>query len=343
MRAVVIERHGGPEVVTLRGDLPQPAAGPGEVVVAVRAAALNHLDIWVRNGMPGMAVALPHILGSDGAGVVAEVGAGVTGVRVGEAVVINPSAGCGGCEFCRAGEESQCIRYGILGENRPGTFAEQVAVAADHVHPLPAGLSFTEAAAFPLVFLTAWRLLVTKGKIRAGQDVLIHGIGGGVASAALLIARLHGCRTLVTSSSPQKLAKARELGADFTVNYRQEDVAEAVTRFTGKRGVDVVLDTVGAATWRTSLETVRKGGRIVTCGATSGPHPETDIQRIFWKQLTICGSTMGTPEEFRQLWRTFDQGRLRPLIDTVYPLAQIGEAQARMERGEQFGKLVVTF
>lgn len=342
MRAVIIEKHGGPEVVQVRKDVPEPSRGEGEVLVQIKAAALNHLDLWVRQGLPGMPVAFPHILGSDGAGVIAEADPGTSGLKVGDPVVINPSVGCGRCEFCRAGEESECIRYGILGENLPGTMAELAAVRADHVHPLPRGLSFEEGAAFSLVFLTAWRLLVTKGRIHAGQDILIHGGGGGVATAALLIARLHGCRVLVTSSSGEKLARARELGADHVINYREQDVAAEVARFTGKRGVDVVLDNVGAATWRISIETVRKGGRIVTCGATTGPHPETDIQRIFWKQMTICGSTMGSAEEYRQVWRLFDQGRLHPVIDAVYPLEKIREAQARMEKAQQFGKIVMT-
>lgn len=342
MRAIVIEKHGGPEVLQVRSDLPEPVAGPGQVTVRIRAAALNHLDIWVRQGLPGMPVSFPHILGSDGAGVVEDVGPGVAGFRAGDPVVINPSLGCGCCEFCRAGEESQCIDYGILGENRPGTFAEKIAVAADHVHSIPRGLSFEQAAAFPLVYLTAWRLLVSKGRIRAGEDVLIHGIGGGVASAALLIAVLHGCRVLVTSSVEEKLRRALALGAALAINYRGQDVAAEVARQTGRRGVDLALDNVGVATWHTSIEAVRKGGRIVTCGATTGPHPETDIQRIFWKQLTICGSTMGTPDEFRQVWRLFDQGRLQPVVDSVHPLEEVVRAQQRMERGEQFGKIVLS-
>lgn len=342
MRAVMIDRHGGPEVLNLRGDLPVPTPQAGEVAVDIRAAALNHLDIWVRRGLPGMPVKLPHILGSDGAGTVGATGLGTDGLRVGDAVVLNPSVGCRRCEFCLSGQESQCVDFGILGENRPGTFADRVVVRADHVHPLPRGLSFEQGAAFPLVFLTAWRLLVTKGRIRAGQDVLLHGIGGGVASAALLIARLHGCRVLVTSSSAEKLDRALEMGAEVAIDYRNQDVAAEVARHTGKRGVDVVLDNVGAATWQTSIEAARKGGCIVTCGATTGPHPQTDLQRIFWKQLTICGSTMGTPDEFRQVWRLFDQGLLKPMIDSVWPLEEIRRAQQKMERGEQFGKLVLT-
>ena len=338
MKAIFFTQHGGNEVLQY-GDRPDPVAGAGEVRVAMRAAALNHLDVFVRNGIPN--VPLPQIPGADGAGVVDAVGEGVTGVAVGDRVLLQPGLFCGVCEFCRAGEQSTCVAYKMLGEHTAGTFAERVVVPARNVFPIPAGLSFEQAAAFPLAYQTAWRMVVGRAAVRAGESVLIHGVGGGVAWAALEIAVLAGARVVATTSDEAKAARAREAGAELVVNYRTEDVAQVIRRHTAKRGVDVVVDMVGEATWTTSVRAAAKGGRIVTCGATSGPHPIEDIRLIFWKQLSILGSTMANDHEFRALYAAVAAGRLRPRVDQVFPLSQAVRAYARMESGEQHGKIVL--
>ena len=338
MKAIFFAQHGGSEVLQY-GDRPDPAAGPGEVRVSVRAAALNHLDVFVRNGIPN--VPLPQIPGADGAGIVDSVGEGVTGVAVGDRVLIQPGLSCGACEFCRGGEQSICVSFGILGEHTAGTFAELVVVPARNVFPIPEGLSFAQAAAFPLAYQTAWRMVVGRAAVRPGETVLIHGVGGGVAWAALEIAMLCGARVFATTSGEVKAGRAREAGAELVVNYRSEDVAQAIRRHTAKRGVDVVVDMVGEATWMTSVRSAAKGGRIVTCGATSGPGPREDIRLIFWKQLSILGSTMSNDREFRALYAVVAAGGLRPRVDRVIPLSQAAEGYRLMEAGEQHGKIVL--
>lgn len=341
MKAMVIRAHGGADVLGV-ADVPAPSAAAGEVVVAVRAAALNHLDIWVRKGRPGLALRFPHVLGSDASGVVAQVGAGVEGLRPGEEVMLYPGLACGRCEFCRRGEASECPSFGILGLSRPGTFAERVAVPAECVYPKPAHLDFAEAAALCLAHLTAFRMLATRARLRPGETVLIHGIGGGVALAALQIAKLAAARVIVTSSSDEKLQRAMQLGADFAINYRDEpDVAQAVRGLTGGRGADVVVDTVGAATWPIDLAAVRRGGRIVLCGVTTGAVAETPLSLLYWNQLTILGSTMGSYEDFRLMVSAVAAAGLKPVIDRILPLAEGPAAQARMESGDQFGKIVL--
>ncbi len=322
------------------GEGPPPEPGPGEVRVGVRCAALNHLDLFVVHGMPGVPISLPHVPGADGAGVVEALGPGVDTVAVGDEVVFDPGISCGTCELCHRGEQSLCVRFGVLGEHRNGTFAEAVVVQAASLAPRPPHLSWEEAAALPLAHLTAWRMLFTRGRLRAGECVLIHGVGGGVALACLQLAHLAGARVLVTSRSPEKLRRAAELGADETIPAG-DDVAREVRRLTGRRGVDVVVDSVGAATWAQSLKAAAKGGRIVTCGATTGPNPAEEIRLIFWNHLSILGSTMGSREDFRSLMAAVGQHRLRPVVDSVMPLADGREALARMERGEQFGKIVL--
>jgi NADPH:quinone reductase-like Zn-dependent oxidoreductase len=341
VRAVVIERHGGPEVLRL-ADLPLPEPGAGEVRVRLMAAALNHLDLWVRRGIPGVELPMPHVPGADGAGVVDAVGAGVAEWAPGDAVYIQPGLFCGACEFCLQGEESLCVRYRLLGEHVTGTLAEHVVVPAVNLYRKPHGLDWVTAAAFPLVTQTAWRLVVTAGELKAGESVLIHGVGGGVSSAALQIARYAGAFVYVTSSSREKLDRAIALGADVAIDYTREDVPARIRELTAKRGVDLVVDNVGEATWRASIECARRGGRIVTCGATTGREAATPIPRIFWKQLTIRGSTMSNRREFARVSRLVIGGRIRPVIDTTFPLDQAPEAFARMERGDQFGKIVVT-
>jgi NADPH:quinone reductase-like Zn-dependent oxidoreductase len=341
MRAAVIHAYGGTERVTV-ADVPRPQVqGPRDVVVALHAAALNHLDLFVLGGLPGVRHAFPHVLGGDGAGVVAAVGAEVTRVAVGDRVLLDPGVSCGRCDFCRDGEQSMCDTYGLLGEHLPGTLAEAVRVPEANCWTIPSQVSFTAAAAYPLAFLTAWRMLSTKARLRAGETVLIWGIGGGVALAALAIAKRSGARAIVTSSSDDKLARARALGADETVNHATQDVAKEVRRLTDKRGADVVVDSVGAATWETSLRAVRRLGRVVTCGGTSGPMLQTDVRRLFWHQFTIMGSTMGNRREFEAIVGLLARGELAPVVDSVVPLAETRAAFERMARGGQFGKLVV--
>jgi NADPH:quinone reductase-like Zn-dependent oxidoreductase len=341
MRAAVIHAHGELDCVQVE-DMPQPEPVAGEVVVEVRSAGLNHLDIWVRKGRKGVELPMPHILGSDAAGVVAQIGADVGDVKVGDEVIINPGLSCGRCEYCNRGEESLCASFGIVGLNRPGTFAEYVAVPAANVAPKPAHLSFDEAGAFVLSYLTAWRMLMTRAELKTGQTVLIHGIGGGVALCALNLAKITGAEVIVTSSSDEKLARAAEIGADHTINYNVvEDVAVYVKELTNGRGVDVIIDTVGAATWPIDFSAVCRGGKIVLCGVTTGPEAPTNLQSLYWNQLTVMGSTMGSNEDFRQMLMAVSAARLKPVIDCIQPLAEIQSAMQRMESAQQFGKIVV--
>ena len=341
MKALAFNEFGGPEKLRLQ-DVPDPKAAPGEVVVRVRACALNHLDIFVREGVPALKTPLPFWTGCDIAGDVAEVGPDVTGLRVGDRVCVNPNLTCGRCEFCIQGEDSLCVRYGIVGEHLPGGLAELVAVSAENVLPLPAHVSYEHAASFILTNMTAWRMVVTQARVRPGEDVLILGVGGGVSSTAVQIAKLCGARVLVTSSSDAKLERARQLGADVSINYAKEDWESAVYEKTAKRGVDVVLENVGAQTWKQSLRSLRKGGRLVTCGATTGPIVETDIRIVFWKQIHIIGSTMANRREFNDVMRLFFAGRLKAIVDEIVPLKDGAAAQRRLAEGRQFGKIVLT-
>ena len=341
MKALAFNEFGGPGKLRLQ-DVPDPKAAPGEVLVRVRACALNHLDIFVREGIPALKTPLPFWTGCDIAGDVAEVGPDVTGLRVGDRVCVNPNLTCGRCEFCIQGEDSLCVRYGILGEHRPGGLAELVVVSAENVLPLPAHVSYEHAASFILTNMTAWRMVVTQARVRPGEDVLILGVGGGVSSAAVQIAKLCGARVLVTSSSDAKLERARQLGADVSINYAKEDWESAVYEKTAKRGVDVVLENVGAQTWKQSLRSLRKGGRLVTCGATTGPIAETDIRIVFWKQIHIIGSTMANRREFNDVMRLFFAGRLKAIVDEIVPLKDGAAAQRRLAEGRQFGKIVLT-
>jgi NADPH:quinone reductase-like Zn-dependent oxidoreductase len=338
MKAVFFRRHGGNEVLEY-GDWPAPRPGPGEVVVGIRAAAANHLDIFVRNGIPN--VPLPQVPGADGSGVVEELGPGVSGLTPGDRVLIQPGLFDNVCEFCRAGEQSLCVKFRIVGEHGPGTFAEKAVVPARNLFPIPEKLSFEQAAAFPLSYQTAWRMIVGRGGVRPGDTVLIHGVGGGVAWAALEIALLTGARVIATTSSEAKAVEAREAGAELVIDYSAEDVGEAVRSHTGKRGVDVVVDSVGEKTWMTSLKAVRRGGRIVTCGATTGPNPAEEIRLIYWKGISILGSTMANDREFRALLAAVACGRLLPRIDRVLPLSRAAQAYRLLEEGRQFGKVVL--
>jgi NADPH:quinone reductase-like Zn-dependent oxidoreductase len=338
MKAIFFRAHGGNEVLEY-GDRPAPEPGAGEMRVSIRAAALNHLDIFVRNGIPD--VPLPQIPGADGAGVVDAVGAGVKGLSPGERVLLQPGLYCNACEFCRGGEQSLCVKYKLLGEHVAGTFAEQIVVPARNVFPIPEGLSFEQAAAFPLVYQTAWRMIVSRAAVRPGETVLIHGGGGGVGGATLEIALLAGARVFVTTSGEEKAARLREAGAEIVLDYGKVDVAREIRGRTGKRGVDVVVDCVGEKTWMTSLKCAANGGRIVTCGATSGPNPKEEIRLIFWKQLSILGSTMSNDREFRAMLSAVGAGKLSPRIDGVFAFSRAREAYERMENGDHHGKIIL--
>ena len=341
MKAVRIHEHGGVETLRYE-DAPEPKlATATDAIVKLRAASLNHIDIWNRRGLTGVKIAFPHILGGDGAGTVAELGAQVNNIKVGDAVCLYPPRGCGRCEFCAIDRELMCLHLRVLGERDDGTYAEYVRVPARNCFPVPAGMSFEEAAAFPLVYVTVWRMLQTNARLKPGEHLLILGIGGGVATAALQLAASVGAHILVTSSSDEKLDKARSLGAEHGINYRKADFVQEVRRITAKRGVDVVLDCVGGDSWAKSLASLAKGGRLVTCGATTGAHPATDIQRIFWNHLKIFGSTLGDRAEFRDVLNFMTASRTKPVIDRVFPLRDAASAQRRMDEGKQFGKLVL--
>jgi len=338
MKAVFFEKHGGAEVLQY-GDRPTPEPGPGQVRLAIRAASLNHLDLFVRNGIPD--VPLPQVPGADGAGVVDAVGPGVADLSPGDRVLVQPGLYDSTCEFCRKGEQCLCPRFQIVGEHVPGTFAEFVVLPARNFFSIPPRLSFEQAAAFPLVYQTAWRMIVGRAAVRAGETVLVHGAGGGVGGAAVEIALLSGARVLATTSGEEKAKRLREQGAELVVDYTKEDVARAVRAHTGKRGVDVVVDSVGEKTWMMSLRAAAKGGRIVTCGATSGPNPKEEIRLIFWNHLSILGSTMANDAEFRAMLSAVAAGRLAPRVDRVFPLSKAREAYALMEEGRQHGKIVL--
>jgi zinc-binding alcohol dehydrogenase/oxidoreductase len=315
MKAIRIHEDGGPDVLRFE-DAPEPEPREGEVLVELRAASLNHLDVWVRKGMPS--VPKPRILGADGAGVIA---------GTGERVVINPAIISNG-------------KMHIVGETMDGTHAERIALPRAYLHPIPDGLSFEEAAAFPLVFLTAYRMLVTRARLQQGEWVLIWGIGGGVATAALAVAKALGAHAIVTSSSDEKLERARGLGADAVVNHATGDVVAAVKEQTGG-GAHVIVDDVGDATWKRTLEAARAEARVVVCGATTGPNPPAALHRIWWKQLSILGSSMGTPEDFQGVYDLIAAGKARPVVDRVFPLAEARAAHERLEAGEQLGKIVL--
>jgi NADPH:quinone reductase-like Zn-dependent oxidoreductase len=341
MLAVTIRAHGGPEQVLI-DDVPRPAApGPRDVVVALKAAALNHLDLFVLRGLPGVPPVFPHVMGADGAGVVEAVGADVTTVKPGDRVVLNPGISCRACEYCRAGEHSLCTSFRLLGEHLPGTFAEAIGVPEENVAVIPARVPWPEAAAFPLTFLTAWRMVNSRAAVRPGEAVLIWGIGGGVALAALAVAKQRGARVFATSSSDEKLERARALGADVTLNHTAVDVPREVRALTGKRGADVVIETAGEATWDRSLRALARGGRLVTCGATTGPSVSLDVRRLFWHQHAVLGSTMGNGAEFREVVGLLVDGALRPVVDSVVPVREARTAFERMASGRQFGKLVL--
>jgi NADPH:quinone reductase-like Zn-dependent oxidoreductase len=342
MRALCLTAPGGPDHLAVLEVAPPLLRSPTDVRVGVRAAALNHLDLWVATGAPGVPVPpYPHIVGTDAAGVVLETGAAVQHVRPGDRVLVNPGVSCGECGPCRDGEEPFCRHFGVLGEHRPGTAAEEIVLPGRNVLPITGQWSWAEAAAFPLSTLTAWRMLTTRARLVAGEQLLIWGVGGGAAVAALQIGRHLGARVAVTSSSDAKLERARALGAELALNHATNpDIPAAVKQHFGS-GAHVVADSVGSATWQRSLKVLRPGGRLVTCGATTGPFVDLDLRRLFWFQWSLLGSTMGTSREFADVVALGDRGLLRPPVDGIFPLDQALEAYRRMANGQQFGKLVL--
>lgn len=341
MRAAIFRQHGGPEVIEC-GTMPEPTPGPGEVLVQLKAAALNHLDKFVRVGWPGLKLALPHITGSDGAGVVAAAGAGVSGWAAGDRVALNANVGCGACPACLAGHDNWCDHWHLLGETLPGLAAEWAVVPARQLFRLPAAVSFEKAAAAGLVYQTAWHSLITRGGLRAGETVLVVGAAGGVNTASIQIAKLAGATVYAVGSEARKLAVARDAGADVLIDRSQVEWGKEVFRLTGRRGVDVVVDNVGAATMPLSVRAVRKGGRVLTVGNTSGPKIDLDNRYLFSRHVTVIGSTMGTLADYATVMGLVCAGRLAPQIDTILPLAEVRAAHERLERGEVFGKLVLS-
>lgn len=341
MKAVAITAHGGIDQLKLL-DLPKPEPGPDDVIINVKAVALNRLDIWVREGLPGLKLDMPFTLGSDVAGVIDSVGANVGGFRAGQRVTINPGWWDTTCEFCLRGDHSLCVNFKIYGEHLPGGYAEFMRVPARNVIAMPDDFTFIEACAAPLAFLTAWRALITRGRLRPGEDVVILGAGSGVSTAAIQIAKYAGARVFATSHSDEKLERARALGAEVLINYATSEWEKEVFRITGKRGADVVVDSVGEATWLKSLRALCKGGRLITYGATTGPNPAEEIRLVFWKQLEIIGTTMGSQGEFMDVMKLVFQRQLKPVVDVVMPLEEAALAHERLARNEQFGKIVLT-
>ncbi len=340
MKAVVFKKHGGPEVLEYV-DAPAPVVRANEVLVEVRACALNNLDVWARKGLPGIEIKMPHILGNDVAGVVREAGELVTWVRAGDEVMLQPGVSCGHCAECLRGEDNLCPEYDILGYRRDGGYAEFIIAPGVNVIPKPQSLSWEEAAALPLVTVTAWHMLVTRARVQPGEDVLIHAAGSGVGSIGIQVARLRGARVIATAGSDEKLEKARELGADETVNYTREDWPRVVRQLTGKRGVDVVFEHTGAETWPGSIASLAKGGRLVTCGATSGYDARTDLRQVFYRHISVLGSFMGSKAELLDAMRFIERGAIRAVVDRSLPLRDARRAHELMEDRAQFGKLVL--
>ena len=340
MKAVRFHRHGGPEVLRYE-DAPDPAPGPDEALVRVKACALNHLDVWARNGLPNVDIPMPHISGSDIAGVVERAPEGEMGFAVGDEVIVNPGIGCGRCDRCLVGKDDQCKDYTIIGYGVDGGYAELVKVKRDHLIRKPAGMSFEEAASFPLVFETAYHMLATKARVGPGDTVLVLAANSGVGSAAVQVAKLFGARVIATAGDDAKMERAKALGADFVVDHYKQDVLSEARRLTDRRGVDVVVEHVGKATWGGSVKALAKGGRLVTCGATTGADVTMDLRYLFNKELTLYGSFMSGMGELLEVVKLFEQKRLKPVVDSVYPLEKAAEAQTKMEGSRHFGKIVL--
>ena len=336
-----MHRHGGVDQLVFE-DAAEPRCDDlGQAIVKLSAAALNHIDIWNRLGVTGARITMPHILGADGAGVVVDVSQRVEHVRRGDRVCLYPPTGCGHCEFCLTDRDFMCFHLRVLGERLPGTYAQYVKLPAQNCFPLPTGYSFEEAAAFPLVFITLWRMLITNARLEPGDTILILGIGGGVASASLQLAKKIGARVIVTSGRNEKLERARDLGADYGINHASKDFVQEVQSVTAGRGVDVALDSIGGEFWRKSLAVLARGGRLVTCGATTGGAPADDIAAISSKELKIYGSTLGSREEFSRVINFLNSAKIKPVVDSVFPLENAAAAQLHLENARQFGKIVL--
>ena len=342
MKAVRLHAHGGPDQLHYEETADPHSSSPHDAVVRLKAASVNRHDLSLRRGLASVPVVFPHILGSDGAGTVVAVGSEVRNVKPGDPVCLYPAISCGCCEFCSARQEHLCEQRRLLGEREDGTYAEYVSVPATNCYPMPPALTFEEAAALPLVYTTAWRMLITEARLQPGESLLILGIGGGIASATLHVAASLGTHIIVTSSSDDKLAKAEKHGARHGINYQTTDVATEVRTLTNKRGVDVVVDCVGGDGWFKSFAALAKGGRLVTCGATAGANPQADLRRVFWNHLKVFGSMAGTHEEFRQVLNFFAVARAKPILDHVFPLKDTARAHERLEAGQQFGKIVLS-
>jgi len=340
MKAIIFEKHGGPEVLKYT-DVPEPSISARDVLVSVRACALNHLDLWVRGGLPGVPIPLPHIPGSDIAGVVEKVGAEVKRASVGQRVLLAPGVSCGRCRMCLAGQDNRCPEFSNLGYIHDGGCAEFVRSPEVNCFPYPENLSWEEAAAVPLVFQTAWHMLIGRAELRPGEDVLVIGAGSGVGSAAIQIAKFFACRVIATAGSDEKLAKAKQLGADETIHHHKEKIRDSVRKLTGKRGVDVVFEHVGTAVWEDCVASLAPGGRLVTCGATTGYDAKIDLRFLFVRQLSILGSYMGTKDEFATVLKLVAAAKLKPVVDRVFPLKECRLAHEYLESGAQFGKVVV--
>ncbi|MBI5216905.1 MAG: zinc-binding dehydrogenase [Ignavibacteriae bacterium] len=339
MKAIRFHEYGNVDVLRYE-DAPTPTISPTEVLINLKAAALNHLDLWVRSGARERNIPLPHIGGSDGAGIIAEVGTAVTNVKVGDRVVISPGLGCGNCAMCLDGKDNLCSSYHVLGTKEDGTYAEYVNVPANNVVTLPSSISFEGAAAASLVFLTAWHMLVTLAKVRLGETVLVHGAGSGVGSAAIQIAKLFGAHVITTAGTDEKLAKAKQLGADEFINYKEKDFVEELRRLTEKRGVDIVFEHIGGEVFEKSILIIKKGGRLVTCGATGEFVGKLDLRYLYSRHITLLGSFMGTKSELFEVMK-FLGTKLHPVIDSVFPLSEAKEAQQRMEERKNFGKIIL--
>jgi len=340
MKAVLFHQHGGPEVLKYT-DAPDPTIRPNEVLVRVKACALNHLDLWVRRGNPNIPIPLPHIPGSDVSGEIAQIGADVTTVRVGQKVVLAPGVTCGKCSACVSGQDNRCSQFTNLGYLIDGGCAELVHAPEVNCMPYPENLTFEEAASIPLVFQTAWHMLLARAELQPGEDVLILGAGSGVGSAAIQVAKFFGARVIATAGNDEKLQKAKQLGADFLINHKTQKIHEEVRRITNKRGVDVVFEHVGTATWDDSFASLATGGRLVTCGATTGFDAKVDLRFLFSRQLSLLGSYMGTKSELHSVMRLVASGRFKPTVDRVFPLAEAAAAHAYLESSSQFGKVVL--
>ena len=341
MKAAFIQEHGNLEKIQI-GDLDAPTIGPNEVLIETKFGALNHLDIFVVRGWPGLTLNMPHVIGADGSGIVKEIGSEVTTLSVGDKITINPGISCGKCEMCLSGQQVFCKQFSILGENKWGTFAQYLKLPEISVLKIPDEFSLEKAAAAPLTFLTAWRMLITQAEIKPNEYVFIHGAGGGVSSAAIQIAKYYGAKVITTTSTSRKIEMAMKLGADHVINYKEtKDYRNQVFELTNKHGIDVVIDNVGQATFPTSIRLLRPGGRLITCGVTLGPFSKINIADIFWKHLEIKGSTMANQGEFRAVMQLVLDGTLKPIIDKIYPLENVREAEEYLSEGNQFGKVLI--